>query len=129
MTGSPMVSDVVAVKKEVKKGVLSKKKVAVKVKKPVTKKIQKKKVKKNKKFSVRKNKIVSGGELFLPELSGNVPISMNDFSKLSVVKNSQIKKAIRRSALEVKEAEEVEENKKSDQEREWEIPAFLRLKK
>lgn len=36
------------------------------------------------------------------------------------------KKAIRRSALEIKKAEELEENKKSLQEKEWEIPAFLR---
>ena len=39
------------------------------------------------------------------------------------------KKAIRRSALEIKEAEELEENKKTKQEEEWEIPAFLRFKK
>ncbi|MDO8530109.1 MAG: cell division protein FtsZ [bacterium] len=36
------------------------------------------------------------------------------------------KRAIRRSALDVKKAEELEENKKSQQEKEWEIPAFLR---
>lgn len=39
------------------------------------------------------------------------------------------KKAIRRSALEIKKAEEADERKKSDQEKEWEIPAFLRFKK
>lgn len=33
---------------------------------------------------------------------------------------------IRRSALEIKKAEEQEEKKKIDQEKEWEIPAFLR---
>lgn len=36
---------------------------------------------------------------------------------------------IRRSALEIKKDQETEENKKSQQEKEWEIPAFLRLKK
>ena len=39
------------------------------------------------------------------------------------------KRAIRRSALEIKKAQEKEESKQSLQEKEWEIPAFLRLKK
>ena len=39
------------------------------------------------------------------------------------------KKAIRRSALEIKRAEEEEAQKQSQQEKEWEIPAFLRFKK
>lgn len=39
------------------------------------------------------------------------------------------KKTIRRSALEIKKAQELEENKQSLQEKEWEIPAFLRIKK
>jgi cell division protein FtsZ len=37
-----------------------------------------------------------------------------------------IKKTIRRSALEIKKAEAIEENKRFLQEKEWEIPAFLR---
>ena len=36
------------------------------------------------------------------------------------------KKAIRRSGLEIKKAQEQEELKKAKQEKEWEIPAFLR---
>jgi len=36
------------------------------------------------------------------------------------------KKAIRRSGLEIRKAEEQEEKKKIAQEKEWEIPAFLR---
>lgn len=36
------------------------------------------------------------------------------------------KKAIRRSAVEIKKAEELEEKKRIAQEKEWEIPAFLR---
>jgi len=36
------------------------------------------------------------------------------------------KKTIRRSGLEIKEAEALEEKKRIDQEKEWEIPAFLR---
>ena len=39
------------------------------------------------------------------------------------------KKTIRRNALEIKRAQELEEEKKSLQEKEWEIPAFLRIKK
>lgn len=39
------------------------------------------------------------------------------------------KKAIRRSALEIKKAQEEEEQKQSLQEKEWEIPAFMRIKK
>jgi hypothetical protein len=37
-----------------------------------------------------------------------------------------VKKAIRRSGLEIKKAEELQERKKMAQEKEWEIPAFLR---
>lgn len=36
------------------------------------------------------------------------------------------KKTIRRSGLEIKEAEELQEKKRIAQEKEWEIPAFLR---
>ncbi len=39
---------------------------------------------------------------------------------------SSNKKTIRRSGLEIKKAEELEEKKKLAQEKEWEIPAFLR---
>ncbi|OGZ62741.1 MAG: hypothetical protein A2639_02795 [Candidatus Staskawiczbacteria bacterium RIFCSPHIGHO2_01_FULL_34_27] len=49
-------------------------------------------------------------------------------AKLSIVDVGQ-KKAIRRSALEIKRAEEEEAQKQSQQEKEWEIPAFLRFKK
>ena len=41
----------------------------------------------------------------------------------------QPKKTIRRTALEIKKAQDSEENKKTRQEEEWEIPAFLRVKK
>ena len=39
------------------------------------------------------------------------------------------RKPIRRTALDIKKAEELKENEQSMQEKEWEIPAFLRLKK
>lgn len=74
-----------------------------------------------------------------PSLENLVPV----FHKLPVmgrmeamaVKNAAIqppekpKQAIRRTALEVKAAETLEENKQSLQEKEWEIPAFMRIKK
>lgn len=41
----------------------------------------------------------------------------------------QEKKAIRRNALEAKKQEDLAEQQKTKQEEEWEIPAFLRLKK
>ncbi len=47
--------------------------------------------------------------------------------KLSITEVSKRrKKAIRRTGLEIKKAEEAEENKQSMQEKEWEIPTFLR---
>lgn len=63
----------------------------------------------------------------LPPVFTNVPVGSEDSRKLSIVDTEQNKKrAVRRSALEIKEAEVIEENKKSKQEEEWEIPAFLR---
>lgn len=48
--------------------------------------------------------------------------------KINVTEAAQVttKKAIRRSGLEIKKAEELAEKKRIDQEKEWEIPAFLR---
>lgn len=46
-------------------------------------------------------------------------------AKMSIITDAK-NKAIRRSALQIKEQEALEESKKSDQEKEWEIPAFLR---
>ncbi len=48
--------------------------------------------------------------------------------KLSIIQipDKPAKKAIRRSALDIKKAEAVEEDKRLAQEQEWEIPAFLR---
>lgn len=49
-------------------------------------------------------------------------------SKLSIVEpvNIQVKKNIRRNALEIKKAEAIEQDKRLLQEEEWEVPAFLR---
>jgi cell division protein FtsZ len=42
------------------------------------------------------------------------------------IEEKPVKKIIRRNALEIKKAEELQESKKIAQEEEWEIPAFLR---
>jgi hypothetical protein len=68
-----------------------------------------------------------------PAFSPSVPESQYaglGVKKLEVNNGSKSnKKAIRRSALEIKKSQEQEEQKQSLQEKEWEIPAFLRFKK
>lgn len=54
--------------------------------------------------------------------------SESGIKKLSVTESSNNKKAIRRSALQIQEAQKLEDDKQSLQEEEWEIPAFLRNK-
>ena len=57
-------------------------------------------------------------------------VGAGQFNRVNVMEVSpKSKKAIRRSGLDIKKAEEQEEGKQSLQEKEWEIPAFLRLKK
>ncbi len=56
----------------------------------------------------------------------SVLVSEESAPKLTIVEPAANKKAIRRSALEIKKAEAAEENKRLLQEKEWEIPAFLR---
>lgn len=70
----------------------------------------------------------------IPVFGNVIPVFNNEQSEL--IKKLDIsedlkdqKKHIRRSALEIKEAEVLENSKKSKQEEEWEIPAFLRFKK
>ncbi len=83
-----------------------------KVKKTVVKKQQ---VKKEKSKKIKKKKLKKITPL---------PVMLPVFNVLN-----QKPEPVRRSALEVREAQEIEENKKTKQEEEWEIPAFLRLKK
>jgi cell division protein FtsZ len=62
---------------------------------------------------------------FYPEKSQTVSFAEKRISIIDA--ESDIgKKAIRRSGLEIKKAQEQEEKKKLAQEKEWEIPAFLR---
>lgn len=66
----------------------------------------------------------------LPPVFGNPPTSNVVARKLSISESSIVeKKTIRRTALEAKKEQENEIEQKSQQEKEWEIPAFLRFKK
>jgi len=70
-----------------------------------------------------------------PVFPSSVPVMQAEKQQISAVKISQIQKkellkpkknTIRRSGLEIKKAEEQEEKERIAQEKEWEIPAFLR---
>ena len=99
---------------------------------PVLKKVKKKAVQRKKKLIENKIKKTNEKELApfinaLPPVFTDALVDASDSRKLSIMENQENqKKAIRRSALEIKEAQTIEENKKSKQEEEWEIPAFLR---
>jgi len=119
------------VKDEVKKatagsGVLqnAEKKPKNKVAKKISSKSKSKKKQLSKEVEDENNVVLN--ENLMPAFN-NVEVGAES-AKLSIVDVSQ-KKAIRRSALEIKKAEEAEAQKKSQQEKEWEIPAFLRFKK
>lgn len=94
-----------------------------KPKKPVQKKV---KPKKKKKMPKEIDNTVVLHENIMPAF--NAAEVGVESAKLSIMDVGE-KKAIRRSALEIKKAEEEEAQKKSQQEKEWEIPAFLRFKK
>lgn len=69
------------------------------------------------------------GDVFSPVFSG-VAVDNLTARKIIVSESSQNeKKTIRRTALEVKKKQEEEIQQKTQQEKEWEIPAFLRFKK
>ena len=57
-----------------------------------------------------------------------VSLSAINEKRLNIIEavSDSAKKGIRRSGLEIKKAQELEEKKKQQQEKEWEIPAFLR---
>lgn len=108
-------------KKKVKKA-----KIAVVPKKQLEAKIPKKTVKKP---TVKKPVIKERPVTFVPVVeSPAAPLPVVDQKKMDVIQlpHEPAKKMIRRSALEIKKAEEMQEKRKIDQEKEWEIPAFLR---
>jgi len=103
--------DVQQSKKETKKQVMPK----VKIKNPKKEKIK----------NEKKSPLVNPIPVF-----ANTSVEAVSVQKIEVAHDSQgQKKTIRRSALEIKKEEEIEKNKKSKQEEEWDIPAFLRFKK
>ncbi len=125
MTGAPVgVEPVVAAKKASEVTKVTKATKVAKV--PKVAKI-KKAVKKPKKKAVKKN----AGEPAVTDEPPTIPVFSNSFEPAEVARKLSIaepvqKRTIRRTALEAKKAEEIEEQKQSDQEKEWEIPAFLR---
>ena len=70
---------------------------------------------------------ISSDSNFIPIFDKN-QVMAETSGKLSIAEpvNIQTKKNIRRSALEIKKAEALEQNRRLLQEEEWEIPAFLR---
>jgi hypothetical protein len=56
----------------------------------------------------------------------SVPVVEQNRMNITETASASNKKTIRRSGLEIKKAEELQEKKRIAQEKEWEIPAFLR---
>jgi hypothetical protein len=65
--------------------------------------------------------------VFTPE-TANPTVNFAEERKLKIIEQevTPMKTAVRRSGLEIKKAEELEEKRRQEQEKEWEIPAFLR---
>ncbi len=116
--GTPLEPVIKKVIKPVTKQKLKVKKTAP-VKKTATK------VAKPKKFRKKTKKVAPIENTFVPIFNPMAEeAGLKKFSIDQVADNG--KKAIRRNALDIKRDEELEENRKSEQEKEWEIPAFLR---
>ena|SRR3989344_4771476 len=114
------------------------------VKKETVKMVKRKKVKKEKRREnppvIEKNKNITEENpadarreepIAIPVPVFNVPATtmpIVEQKRISILETQQVstKKAIRRSGLEIKRAEELAERRKAEQEKEWEIPAFLR---
>lgn len=124
MTGSPLgqkpevVEEVAKVTKETK---------AAKVAKPVKKAPEKKAKAKPRKVAPKPQAPVNVPATLIPVFNQQ-PVEAVA-KRMTTSTDVHEKKAIRRSALEIKNAEKEEENKRTKQEEEWEIPAFLRFKK
>ncbi|MCX6718440.1 MAG: cell division protein FtsZ [Candidatus Staskawiczbacteria bacterium] len=102
-----------------------KKEAKPKAKKPALSGVERVKNKKSVKKKEKQVSIIPVFEVPVPERSPGIPVL--EQRRLDVVEaSSSIKKTIRRSGLEIKEAEELLEKKRLAQEKEWEIPAFLR---
>ncbi|MBU3934765.1 cell division FtsZ family protein [Patescibacteria group bacterium] len=100
---------------------------SVAVKPETEKKIPVKAEKKKKELEVVKTKKVKAKkkELKTASVKNSIPITVGTLLDQPTEKKEK-KAMIRRTALEAKKVQEIEENKRLDQEAEWEIPAFLR---
>jgi len=146
MTGAGQKGDIIKEKVAVEEKIIpeiipesvKEEKVAVE-EKVLTKKIDKKKEKKEVKVKVKEQKkdtkpkkekkVKKKKETLIPVLNIPTPVSAGLSEKrINVIQLSEEsnKKGVRRNALEVRKAQEAEENKRALQEKEWEIPAFLR---
>ena len=100
----------------------------IKIKKPKSKKPEKKvKPKKPEKIKKIEKPVLAIPVFEVPE----APVPVFSENKLEIIQADPVlsKKTIRRSGLEIKKAEELQEKKRIAQEKEWEIPAFLRRAK
>lgn len=120
----------VAAKKKSKKiaGLADKRKESSKIKRKTQKQTKPSVPEQEKTNESEANKTFFGG-VFSPVFSG-AGVDEISVRKLSIAETTRSdKKTIRRTALEVKKEQEEEIQQKTQQEKEWEIPAFLRFKK
>ena len=122
LLGKEIVKEKIPVKKvKVRKTKISKDK-KTKPKKPINKKQDKEEI-------IEKNKKEPEPVSIIPVFQVPVnSIPVLEQRKIDIVEatSNSAKKTIRRSGLEIKKAEELQEKKRLAQEKEWEIPAFLR---
>lgn len=107
-------------------------KVAVKKEKPVVKIANKESIVEKKEVAVNFIDSLlpkSSEEKSSVAMFASAPVTLTPKKAVIDEAVDKTKKTIRRNALEIKRAQELEEEKKSLQEKEWEIPAFLRIKK
>ena len=119
------------VERKIVQNLVKENKGAKKIKKPRLKKPKNKKPKitKKPKEKIEKKNPEKEPVSFIPIFQASASgLAVVDENKLSIVETQSLsaKTAIRRSGLEIKKAEELEEKKREAQEKEWEIPAFLR---
>jgi cell division protein FtsZ len=123
-----VVKDIVA-EKEIKLKIIDKKPEKVVETKKKTEKPAKNLVKKPKNKAKKQEKQKDKKPVLVPNFQPQVVASSDvNQRKVNVAEAIALpaKKAIRRSGLEIKKEEELEEKKRIAQEKEWEIPAFLR---
>ena len=84
--------------------------------------------KKVKSKPVKKDVQPSTQDLIIPAPILN-QLEESGLKKIKITETPTARKSIRRTALDIKKAEEQREKKQSMQEKEWDIPAFLRFKK